>query len=206
MNMEEQDDEFDVEEGTAGQAKMWLQENLRVIVSVFIVAAIALGIYSYSDRTAPKTDEQLLSEVTSSDSTAKEDTSATTDTTTTDQKAAEKTTPAPETVTPTETSRETDGAFVESAVKGEGLTHLARKAAMNYLEKNPNSALTAEHKVYIEDYLRKKVSHTGGVKAGTSVEFSKSLIDEAIAKSKTLSAGQLNHLKQYSARVAAYRN
>ncbi len=38
------------EERVTDQAKEWLQENLRVIVSFFIVAAIALGIYSYSQR------------------------------------------------------------------------------------------------------------------------------------------------------------
>ena len=40
--MEQQDPMF--EEPTDNQAKAWIQENLRIIVSVFIVAAIALGI------------------------------------------------------------------------------------------------------------------------------------------------------------------
>ena len=41
--MEQQNPIF--EESSADQAKAWIQENLRIIVSVFIVAAIALGIY-----------------------------------------------------------------------------------------------------------------------------------------------------------------
>ena len=204
MNIEEQDDEFDIEESSTDAMKTWLQENLRVIVSVFIVAAIALGIYSYSGRTEPKADEGTVATATqegttSSDTTTKTDTSKDTAAAPADQKPAQAAT-----VTPAETSKETDTAFVETAVKGQGLTHLAREAAANYLEKNPDSALTAEHKIYIEDYLRKHVAQTS-VKAGTSVEFSKTLVQEAITKSKTLSAGQLSNLKQYSARVSAFR-
>jgi hypothetical protein len=199
MNIEEQDDEFDVEEGTADSAKAWLQENLRVIVSVFIVAAIALGIYSYSGRTEPKADEGMIATVMEDEATSTTDTTEDTVVAPADQKPVQTAT-----VTPDETSKETDAAFIETAVKGQGLTHLARNAAANYLEKNPDSALTAEHKIYIEDYLRKHVAQTH-VKAGTSVEFSKTLVQEAITKSKTLTPGQLNNLKQYSARVAAFR-
>lgn len=201
MNIEENDDEFSVEEGTADSMKAWLQENLRVIVSVFIVAAIALGIYSYSGRTEPTADEgnaMVAEETAPSETTATETTS--TATTPTETKAEQ-----PAMIAPAETSKETDTAFVETAVLGQGLTHLARSAVANYLDKNPDSALTAEHKIYIEDYLRKNVGHQGGVHIGTSVEFSKSLIEGAIAKSKTLSDSQLNNLKQYSARVAAFR-
>ena len=53
--MEQQDPIF--EESSANQAKAWIQENLRIIVSVFIVAAIALGIYSYSQRTQTVSDD-----------------------------------------------------------------------------------------------------------------------------------------------------
>jgi hypothetical protein len=65
---------------------------------------------------------------------------------------------APAKATPREASRETETAFVETAVAGEGSTHLARHALANYLEKNTDSSLTGEHKVYIEDYLRKHVA------------------------------------------------
>jgi predicted negative regulator of RcsB-dependent stress response len=43
--MEHKDPQF---EESHGEVRGWFQENLRVIVSIFIVAAIALGIYSYS--------------------------------------------------------------------------------------------------------------------------------------------------------------
>ena len=107
-------------------------------------------------------------------------------------------------VTP-ELSRETETSFVEQAEAGNGTTHLARRALAHYLDKNTDSSLTAEHKVYIEDYLRKNAAHTGALTTGASVEFSKDLIRQAIDKSKTLSDGQLQNLKKYSARVSAYR-
>lgn len=189
------------EEGTSEKAKVWIQENLRVIVSVFIVAAIALGIYSYSDRSVP-TDESTVAEETVSSDTAKENDSVAMKESEASGTKAEEQKVA---VAPTETSRETEGTFIETATRGEGLTHLARKAAANYLEKNADSSLTAEHRIYIEDYLRKKVGHAGGVKIGTSVEFSKDLIRDAIAQSKTLNERQLKNLEKYSSRVTEFR-
>ena len=35
---------------TSNELKYWLQGNLRIIISIFIVVAIAMGIYNYSTR------------------------------------------------------------------------------------------------------------------------------------------------------------
>jgi len=183
------------EERITDQAKVWLQENLRVIVSFFIVAAIALGIYSYSQRAdemLDTTDDTVATESDDMDSTQPTEMKATND-------------PAKTATVPTELSKETDGSFVETASRGDGTTHLARRALMNYLEKTPDSSLSGEHKVYIEDYLRKTVNQHS-LAIGQSVEFSKDLIRQAIDQSKTLNVDQLSHLKQYSNRVAAYRS
>lgn len=196
--MEQQDPIF--EESSADQAKAWIQENLRIIVSVFIVAAIALGIYSYSQRTETIADEDtnILLDTRGGEETAAE----TKDVTTQGSVKAEVKTGV--TVT-AELSRETETSFVEQAERGNGQTHLARRALAHYLEKNTDSSLTAEHKVYIEDYLRKNVHFQSSVKTGTSIEFSKDLIKQGIEKSKTLNDRQLQNLKKYSARVSAYR-
>ncbi|MBP7060853.1 MAG: hypothetical protein KBA91_02640 [Candidatus Moranbacteria bacterium] len=201
--MEHQDPMFE-EETSANQAKEWVQENLRILVSVFIVAAIAFGIYSYSQRTQTVADDGSMLLDTKGDTT--------TDTAQADSSASSMTTKTPTTtgtksdvvVTP-ELSHETEASFVEQAERGNGTTHLARRALAHYLEKNTDSALTAEHKIYIEDYLRKNVSHQGTLLTGASVEFSKTLISQAIEKSKTLNERQLQNLKKYSARVSAYR-
>jgi len=177
---------------TAGKMKQWLQDNLRIIVSIIIVVAIAGGIYSYSKRTeAPVKDEisqeSILSEEMQEDSSATEVDDA--------AQVAMSSTPQ---------SQETEESFVVMAAKGNGTTHLARKALADYLEKNPDEALAPEHKIYIEDYLRKMVGPKS-LEVGTSVEFSKNLIQDAIAQAKTLNENQVNNLHKYAVRVPSLK-
>jgi hypothetical protein len=187
---------------TENGTKQWFQDNLRVLVSIFIVIIIAIGIYSYSNRSqvetpADQTEQNgLLKDTPTSEDSSAKDTTTTDDTSTTKKPVVEK-----QQTSSATTSQETDGAFVETAGAGDSATKLARKALADYLEKNADSSLTPEHKIYIEDYLRKNVAHTGGVHVGTSIEFSKSLIGDAISKSKDLSAGQLKNLHKYALRV-----
>ena len=197
--MEEYTPETETQEEKSEQLKRWFQDNLRIIISVAIVIIIAGGIYSYSKRT----DSPIVAD--------QEQATEENDTTTDEEKVADKTEEAKVTenkdtkpaVSPAQTSKETEVSFVETAGKGDGLTVLARRATANYLEKNQDSTLTKEHKIYIEDYLRKAVGHKGGVRVGTNVEFSKDLIQKAIAASKTLNENQLKNLQKYSARVSS---
>lgn len=185
------------EEGVGSEKmKQWLQDNLRIIVSIAIVVAIAGGIYSYSKRAESPivTNETALE---SSEQAAQEGTEAV-------EVSEEKTSAEPkEQVASIATSQETESSFVETAMRGDGVTHLARRATANYLEKNPDSSLTKEHKIYIEDYLRKKVGRSQTLHPGDSVEFSKDMVREAIDQSKQLNEKQLQNLKQYSARVTS---
>lgn len=188
-NTPEQEAEIKSEE-----IKRWFQDNLRIIISIIIVIFIAGGIYSYSKREAVNVVAEDESAIAEEDSSAvSED----------DQSQAKNIADSKATVSSEDISKETENSFIETAVKGDGLTVLARKAAANYLEKNPDSALTKEHKIYIEDYLRKNVGHKGGVRVGTSVEFSKDLIQKAISQSKNLNEKQLQNLQKYSARVSS---
>lgn len=220
MQDEHQIEDDDMEEG--GGIKAWLEDNLRIILSILVVFAIAGGIYSYSQRSqAPaiteeteETLDQPSEEVAQGDTTA--DTEETTGETSEEgastetapsepEKTSTPTTPRePSTSTAATESRETEGSFIETAVRGDGATHLARRALANYLEKNPDSAISREQKIYIEDYLRKNVSY-GHVRIGTSLEFSKSLIQEAIGKSKQLNDRQLTNLKKYTERAPSLR-
>ena len=180
------------------ELKRWFQDNLRIVISVVIVIVIAGGIYSYSKRTDSPivTDQSISTDKNTTDQSS-------TDASTTDKSVATDSKTTKTDVSATTVSKETETSFVETAGKNDGLTVLARKATANYLEKNEDSSLTKEHKIYIEDYLRKTVSHSGGVRVGTSVEFSKDLIAKAIEKSKTLSERQLKNLQKYSARVSS---
>lgn len=141
---------------------------------------------SDNDKSANKTDE--VAEKTDDDTLEKK--SVDTDATPKQEKLAEKT-----------PSQETESSFIESASRGDSLTKLARKALSHYLEKNPDSSLTPEHKIYIEDYLRKNANFNEKIYVGTSVEFSKSLIKNAIDASKNLNNDQLNNLHKYAINV-----
>ena len=176
------------ESANADVLKQWIQDNLRIIVSVAIVVLIAGGIYSYSKRSESPLEgpKQVAVEETEEP--------ASTEKTVSEKKESKQVSAA--------SSQETEASFIETAGKGDSSTVLARRALANYLEKNPDAALTAEHKIYIEDYLRKNVS-TKKIEIGTSVEFSKDLIQKSIEKSKTLNDQQLENLKKYSARVTS---
>jgi hypothetical protein len=190
----------------------WLQENLRMLVSIVIVIAIAGGIYAYSKRTqAPSTkNEPAISQgegegkisVIGGETVKEEDasTEAKTEESTPPaevQKPTDKTTTPPAEV---QTSKETESSFMETAAKGDGTTKLARRALANYLEKNTDTSLSAEHKIFIEDYLRRQVSN-GKLKIGDTREFSKDMIAKAIEKSKGLNDKQLKNLQKYAQKV-----
>ncbi|MDD5083762.1 MAG: hypothetical protein PHT88_02375 [Candidatus Moranbacteria bacterium] len=189
--------------------KAWLEDNLRVLLSILIVVAIAGGIYSYSKRSqaptvtdiAQDSQDSLLEQFASDQEGSSEmkavDEADTKDSAVSGDKQV--------TSVATETSKETENSFIESAKRGDGVTHLARRATANYLEKNPDSTLTREHKIYIEDYLRKNVQKKNGLAIGSSVEFQKDLIKGAIEKSKQLNDKQLQNLKKYSARAPSLK-
>ncbi len=214
--MEEQKDEIQESPTSPSENwKQWLQDNLRVIVSIVIVILIAGGIYSYSKRSnAPtgenvssseKTPAEQLQEIISDKSEEKvsvekeKKNEEEKKEKTIEVKQEEKTA----TTGTSETSKETETSFIETAQKGNGVTHLARRALADYLEKNPDSELKAEHKIYIEDYLRKKVGFSDRVFTGTTIEFDKDLIKGAIESSKKLNEAQINNLHKYAVRVSS---
>ncbi len=221
--------------GGGGKFKNWMQDNIRIILSVLIVIAIAAGIYSYSKRTeTPAEDQVAVQEVEvveeqesvtiigeEQKEEAKEEVKeeaeeeiqqkAEIDTEQVKEDIKETTEQIREKVEEVRTpevgesqvasSQETGDAFVETAGAGDSYTTLSRRALANFLEKNNDPELTAEHKIYIEDYLRRQVQHQGPLDPSDQVSFSKVMIKDAIEKSKTLTPAQLENLKKYSARV-----
>lgn len=178
--------------------KRWFQDNLRIVISIAIVIVIAGGIYSYSRRT----DSPIVTTDEATEQAAIDENSVEV-TTESEGSEATVTKEVKQEVSSVATSKETEGSFIETAGKGDSVTVLARRATANYLEKNQDSTITKEHKIYIEDYLRKNVGQKGGIEVGTSVEFSKDLVQKAIEKSKTLNERQLKNLEKYSARVSS---
>jgi len=87
------------------------------------------------------------------------------------------------------------------AVRGQGITHLARFALQRYLnEQKPNVALTKEHKIFIEDFLKDNVKKTR-IHPESELTFSLDLINKAITASQNLTPAKLHRLMRYSKRV-----
>ncbi len=92
------------------------------------------------------------------------------------------------------------GVVTVTAVRGDSMTTLARKAAKDYMSRNTVGNITPAHKIYIEDYLRKKhVSYP--VTVDTEMQFAESDIAEAINQSQNLTETQLEHLAHYAQHV-----
>jgi cytoskeletal protein RodZ len=207
----EEENEEESSENGRGKMNEWFTENLRMIVSVVIVVVIAGGIYSYSKRAqAPNMNKTAVSTEENSEGKISviggDNETENSDQQTVPEAVSDQKTQPSENVQPAQpqTSQETEASFVETAAKGEGSTNLARRALANYLEKNPDSSLTAEHKIYIEDLLRRQVKD-GGMKIGDKREFSKDMIAKAIEKSKSLNDKQLKNLQKYAQRVSALK-
>jgi len=207
----EEENKEESSENGRGKMNEWFAENLRMIVSVVIVVVIAAGIYSYSKRAqAPNVNKTATSTEDNSGGkisvTGGDNQTASGNEQAAPESTGEQQTQPSENVQAAQpqTSQETETSFVETAAKGNGSTNLARRAIANYLEKNPDSSLTAEHKVYIEDLLRRQVKD-GRMKIGDKREFSKDMIAKAIEKSKSLNDKQLKNLQKYSHRVSAWK-
>jgi len=214
------EEEFEEEGDTWERARIWVQDNLRVILSVLIVALIAVGIYNYSRKPAEEgsqidklvgdqevalTEQQANSNnnIEVKEQAEKKDQVVVKDEKTGETKGAEEQAPAEkkQPSAPSTTAEKTIEGYTVTAGKGDGLTHLARRALQEFLVANPDAALTKEHKIYIEDYLRRQIAQ-GRIHPGDTRVFSESLVKGAIEKSKTLNERQLQNLKKYSARVA----
>ncbi|PID52180.1 MAG: hypothetical protein CR972_03495 [Candidatus Moraniibacteriota bacterium] len=97
-------------------------------------------------------------------------------------------------------TRQENGVIAVTAIRGDSMTTLARKAAKSYINKNNVENLTPSHKIYIEDYLRKKQTNRK-INVNTEIQFTKSDISEAIEKSRTLTEAQLHNLAFYAQNV-----
>lgn len=107
-------------------------------------------------------------------------------------------TPQPQEQKPEPSSLEV---FEEVAQKGDGITHLARRALKRYLEERGGTIkLSQGQKLFVEDYLQKK---TGSywLFLGEKISFSQELIEEAIEHAQKLTQEQIAHLDQLAQSV-----
>jgi len=63
--------------------------------------------------------------------------------------------------------------------------------------------LSPEQRVYAEDYIQKKIGNYW-LKIGQKLEIQKSLVQEAVSKSQTLTKAQLENLKNFVEIITAF--
>jgi len=198
------------------EIKNWIQDNVRIVLSIVIVLVIALGVYSYSKRGVEESGEKLAEETTEKTDLQKlieEDSAKLADEGEEEEANSEEVTDIEDAVVveeqPTEETSEqkeavisqTDGSYEVTAASGDSLTTLARSAVSQYLDTHSDPSVTAEHKVYMEDYLAKKMGYSSQLNIGETKTFSEGDIASALEASKTLTPGQLDHLKVFSQQV-----
>ena len=186
---------LDYEGGWGKKTKGWINRyGSSVILPIIALLILAGGIYLYASQTGEEVKVPLKNNTASVEElTLSSDGEPIIAESASDFQK-------PETQEVISKSRKEGGEFVEKAVKGEGVTHLARRALKNYLESN-SQELTNEHKVYIEDYLKDKAG-SRPLEVGEEIAFSQDLIEEAIDASLNLDLEQLRVLEQYSQLVA----
>lgn len=220
-----QETEIDIisneEPGLVEKIKNWAYDNWQTILVVLIVLIVGMSAYNYNQNgNAPeeknnpvaatdnnssgdskneaKTNSSDIADKTAGAEAATEksdqNNAAKEDSSVSANDAADK---KADSNTVTSTIDDSGKKFTVTAEKGDGITHLARKALGEYLkETGQGSDLTPEHKIYIEDYMQNRTG-SQKVSIGQQQSFSEGLITDAISSAKTLSPRSLENLQKY---------
>lgn len=210
MEYEEQDDYQD------GNFFQRLKESPRTVSALIIILIIAAAIYAFSgDENGQDNDDIALQESTQESEQAvdgeateegveSDDAMATSSPSASDAMEANST-PTPvamdelkKTVEGESAVEKAESGYAVVAVKGDGLTHLARRAAAQYLTENTaDFTVTNEHRIYIEDYIKDHMTRKP-VSIGQQETISFDLIREAVEHAGTLTDSQLHNLTKYT--------
>ncbi|OGY31729.1 MAG: hypothetical protein A3C02_04890 [Candidatus Andersenbacteria bacterium RIFCSPHIGHO2_02_FULL_45_11] len=176
-----------------------VKESPRTVSAIIIVVIVAAAIYAFSGN------NQQNNEVALNSPEATPEASATPAPEKKEEVKGATATPAPvdkavlsENAKKLPEARTTDSAYIEVAQKGDGLTHVARRAATRYLADHETGySVTNEHRIYIEDYIRKHMEK-GSVSVGAEKTISFDLVKQAIESAGKLTPKQLKNLTQYT--------
>ncbi|OGE81521.1 MAG: hypothetical protein A2826_00505 [Candidatus Doudnabacteria bacterium RIFCSPHIGHO2_01_FULL_43_23] len=191
--------------GPSDETKDFFSRHSKTITRLIIIAIIIIGAAIYSQSQNPETDK-LVDEEEVTDTLAEEEneTDLTSENDSKDDTSVivkDSTTKSSEVSVTKETSKTSvkvsGKEIIVTAQSGNGYTHLARKALAEYLDTTGDQGLKAEHKIFIEDYLQKKISDRNGLHTGDEVSFSQDQIQEAIDVAQDLTDAQVQNLSQY---------
>lgn len=178
--------------GTIG----WIKENrTKSIVLLVALVVLAGGLYLFSKQKTNSTASVV-------GGTSQETQSPTAN----NQVSPAPTNSNPKTVVNPPKEEITNSEFKERAQKGEGITHLARRAAKSYIDANADlkGKISKEQKIYIEDYLKIKIKEglgKKGLQPNDEISFDKDLVKKAVEASQKLTKKQLDNLTKYTLSV-----
>lgn len=174
--------------GWKGKSGNWMKKNFSKIILPIIVVLILVGGFAFFGK--EKINENSNSEKVNLNNVINEIKTSLDNGQTTENRVKQD--------AKNETIKIESKNIVVNAEKGDGVTHLARKALKKYLSENGGEGeLTKEHKIYIEDYLKDRIG-SRPLEIGDKISFSEDLIAQAIDSSLNLSVDDLTHLENYS--------
>jgi len=181
------------------EGKSWFSRNSQKIVLSLIVILLAVGAYYFYKNYQQRQEllKPVLEGTQESPSPSVSSVAQATSSATPSPQPAASGTPLVSAAIPEAQTVDTN--IIVTAAKGNGVTHLARQALREYLkDKNDLSGqLKVEHKIYIEDYLQKHVTHPNVLKVGNQITFSQDLLNDAISHAQNLNDKQINNLSKY---------
>ncbi len=199
------------EKGWLGKIKDIIYENWQTILIALVVLIVGISAYNYNQKPEASSDPAIIQNQTPEENTQNNEVDIDQQeeyVEENDQQVAQNNEQQKETknnneqqtqeikVQDTNTVESDSENYKVTAVKGDGITHLARKALDKYLSENKDEEITNLHKIYIEDYLQNRIG-SKKIEIGYEETFSKKLIEEAIVSSKELSQASLDNLKKY---------
>lgn len=195
-----------------------VKESPRTVSALIIILIVAAAIYAFSGNEKQTNDDidlGLVPQITNEDQENQANTdgtqseeAATDDNQITETQPQEIASATPlKSVSQVELQQQSEGLpegvkqdndYIETAQAGEGITHLARRAATRWLaENNPGYEMTNEQRIYIEDYVQNRLG-TEGLSVGEMRSISVDLITEAVNAAGQLNSSQLHNLSQYT--------
>lgn len=206
------------QKGRIGKIKDWSYENWQTILVILIVLIVGVSAYNYNQQNNPSNENQGSVTIVDNNESENVDENeennidqeeenyeemSEADVENEDQiKAAEEDNEEinegkEENDLVISSSDDSGKIYTVYANRGEGITHLARRALNEYFqETGEDLGLTKEHEIYIEDYLQNKTG-IESIEVDHQETFSESLIREAISSAEQLTPKSLDNLKKY---------
>lgn len=212
------------EKGFIGKMKNRIFENWQTILVILIVLVVGASAYNYNQQNTGK--DQSSPAAVENDSSKENQTNAAEDANTEQETEKADQEKAAQEDKAASLNSETGGAKEENknknnneeenkeavtasstdsgkeykvkAARGEGITHLARKALEEYLKgTSENANLTPEHKIYIEDYIQNRIG-SYAISVGHEETFKENIIKDAVSNAQNLSPSMLKNLEKYT--------